>query len=133
MEDQLDANVLVRYLAADDAKQLAEAEQVIEGCRHDAEPLFLSAVVMCETMWVLERSYKLSKPAIIGVLESILEKDLFQIEHDSALRRSLHVFRAGNGSFADYLIGEIARQAGCRDTVTFDRALRGAVGFTALA
>ncbi len=93
----------------------------------------LSAVVMCETMWVLERSYKLSKPAIIGVLESILGKDLFHIEHDSAVRRSLQSFQTGKGSFADYLIGEIARQAGCRDIVTFDLGLRGAAGFTMLA
>ena len=83
----LDTNVLVRYRAADEPRQLAAAEAVIEGCRENREPLFLP------------------------VLES---------------------YRDGKGSFADYLIGEISRHAGCPDTVTFDRALRCAAGFTVL-
>jgi antitoxin PrlF len=33
-------------------------------------------------------------------------------------------------SFPDYVIGEINHQAGCRDTVSFDRDLRKALGFT---
>jgi len=34
-----------------------------------------------------------------------------------------------NAGLRVYLIGEISREDGCRDTVTFDRALRGAPGF----
>ncbi len=44
----------------------------------------------------------------------------------------LEIYHRGKGNFTDYLIGEISRQAGCRDTVTFDRGLKGAPGFTLL-
>ena len=128
----LDTNVLVRYLAADDPKQFALAERVIEECRENQEPLFLAAVVLCELVWVLARSYHQTKPVIVGILEHIVEDELFQIEHHSIVRRSLQAYRQGRGSFADYLIAELSRGAGCRDTVTFDQALRGAAGFTVL-
>ena len=48
------------------------------------------------------------------------------------MRRGLIGFRAGKASFPDFVIGEISRQAGCRDTVSFDRDLRKAQGFTLL-
>ena len=53
-------------------------------------------------------------------------------EREDAVRRSLELYRHGPASFSDYLIGEISREDGCRDTVTFDRGLRGAPGFTVL-
>jgi len=58
--------------------------------------------------------------------------DLFRVEREPLVRRSLQHFRHGKGNFADYLIGEIGSEAGCRDTVTFDRALRDAPGFQML-
>ena len=129
----LDTNVLVRYLAADDPTQLAAVEQFIEECSENQEPVFLSVPVLCETVWVLARLYSQTKVVVIEILEEILAKDLFQIEHEDAVRRSLQAYREGKAGFADYLIGEVSREAGCRDTVTFDRELRGAAGFTVLS
>jgi len=90
-------------------------------------------MVLCEMAWVLERRYGQPKSQIIVALEQILGMDQFRIEYDSMIRRSLEAFRNGKGSFSDYLIGEIARQHGCRDVVTFDRGLRRTAGFTVLA
>jgi predicted nucleic-acid-binding protein len=128
----LDTNVLVRYLVADEPRQLAAAERVIEESRESQDPLFLSAIVLCELAWVLARTYGQTKPAIVEDLELILDREQFEIEHHALVRRSLESYRHGKGSFSDYLIGEIGQHAGCRDTVTFDRALRGAAGFTLL-
>jgi len=128
----LDTNVLVRYLAADDKKQLAIAEEIFEECMRTREPLFLSAIVLCELVWVLARSYGQTKPELIRELEKILEMDLFRVEYDALVRRSLQAYRVGRGNFSDYLIGEISTHHGCRDIATFDRALRGSSGFTVL-
>jgi predicted nucleic-acid-binding protein len=62
----------------------------------------------------------------------ILEMDQFRFEYDVLVRRSVEAYRLGRGNFSDYLIGEISQQHGCRDIVTFDRALKGSGGFTAL-
>jgi len=128
----LDTNVLVRYLAADDRKQLAAAEEIVEECRRNREPLFLSAIVLCELVWVLARRYGQAKSALVDGLEQILDMDLFQIEHDALVRRSLAAYRDGKGNFSDYLMGEISKHHGCRDVVTFDRALKSSDGFTVL-
>ena len=129
----LDTNVLARYVMADDPGQLAEASALIEGCQAEGEVLFVSAIVVCELVWVLDRSYRQSKAEILRALEALLRTDVFQFEHADLVRRSIVAFRGGEGGLSDYLIGEIARRAGCRDTVTFDRALQRAAGFTVLA
>lgn len=128
----LDTNVLVRYLAADDPRQTRAAEKLIEGCRQRKESLFISILVLCEVVCVLDRSYRQSKAAIVATLERIVEADLFVIEHDVLVRQGIEEYRAGKGTFAEYLIGGIAHHAGCSDTVTFDHALAGSQRFTVL-
>jgi predicted nucleic-acid-binding protein len=128
----LDTNVLVRYLTADDSRQLAAAARFVDRCTQDGEFIFLPALVLCELVWVLSRCYEQSKTEIAGILERILQTEQFKIEHDVLVRRSLEGYRKGKADFSDYLIGEISRASGCRDTVTFGRALKGTPGFTML-
>jgi len=88
--------------------------------------------VLCEAVWVLDRSYRQSKSTIVATLERIVEADLFVIEHDVLVRQGIEEYRSGKGNFPDYLIGGLARHAGCSDTVTFDHALAGHARFTVL-
>jgi predicted nucleic-acid-binding protein len=53
-------------------------------------------------------------------------------EREQTIQRAIHHYRQGRADFSDYLIGEMAVAAGCRDTVTFDKALKGSRGFTIL-
>jgi predicted nucleic-acid-binding protein len=129
----LDTNVLVRYLTTDDAKQAAAAERLLEQASEAGQPLFIPVLVLCELAWVLARCYGQAKAEIIRVMEHILEAEQFRIEGDPVVRRSLDAYRGGKADFADCLIGEICHKAGCEDCVTFDRALKGAAGFTLLS
>jgi predicted nucleic-acid-binding protein len=129
----LDTNVLVRYLAADEPRQSAVAERVIEECLRNDEPLYLPVIVLCELVWVLTHLYRETKPQIIGHLDQILSAAQFSIENDALVRAALRSWRLGKGDFSDHLIGQISRQAGCRDTVTFDRDLRHVSGFSVIA
>jgi predicted nucleic-acid-binding protein len=128
----LDSNVLVRYLVADDPRQTAVAERIIEECRTADEPLFITVLVLSETVWVLGRVYQQSRIQIVEAVETLLGMDLLRFEHDHLVRRAFDQFRLSKADFPDYLIGEIASAAGCRDTVTFDKALKGSPGFTIL-
>jgi len=128
----LDTNVIVRYFVADDESQFAASERVIEECRKNRESVFLSVIVLCELMWVLASTYRQPKPVLISVLEEILALDQFQIEYEELVRRCVALYRLGAGNFPDYLIGEISKHYGCRDVVTFDRALKKSSGFTVL-
>jgi predicted nucleic-acid-binding protein len=126
----LDSNVLLRYLIGDDPRQSATAESMIEECRRLEEPLFISVIVLCETFWVLGRVYQQSKEQLLEAIEKVLVMDLLRLEHEHSVRDAVELYRAGRADFPDYLIGEIAAGVGCRDTVTFDKALKGSRGFT---
>lgn len=128
----VDTNILVRYVVNDDPKQAAVVEKFWVGCETNQEAIFIAVLVLCELMWVLSRLYAQTKPQLFGVLEKLLAVGFFRFEQESAVRKSLEHYRRGKGTFPDYVIGEISRQSGCRDTVTFDRDLRGAPGFTVL-
>ncbi len=94
------------------------------------ESLFLNPVVLCEFAWVLRSRYGSRKPEIIKAIEDLLGLDLFVLEHAEAFQKAVVRYREGPAGFADYLIGAINSQAGCDDTVTFDRRLGTAEGFT---
>jgi predicted nucleic-acid-binding protein len=128
----IDTNVLVRYIANDDLKQAEVVERLFRDCSVAGENLFVPVIVLCELVWVLDRVYRQTKPQIVEVLERLLRLDLLRFEQESVVRQSLISFRAGKASFADFVIGEISRQEGCRDTISFDRDLRKAPGFTVL-
>jgi predicted nucleic-acid-binding protein len=81
---------------------------------------------------VLTRSYEQTRAQVATVLDQLLEMSSLRIEHRDLVERALTMYRRGKGNFPDYLIGELSRHAGCRDTVTFDKALRGAPGFTVI-
>jgi predicted nucleic-acid-binding protein len=128
----LDTNVLVRYIANDDLKQAEVVDRLFRDCSLAGEDLFVPVIVLCELVWVLDRVHGQTKPQIVEVLERLLNLNLLRFEQESVVRQSLIRFRAGKATFPDYVIGEISRQAGCRDTVSFDRDLRKAPGFTVL-
>jgi predicted nucleic-acid-binding protein len=128
----VDTNILVRYVVNDDPNQAAVVENFWVECESNQEAIFIPVLVLCELMWVLSRLYKQTKPQLIDVLEKLFAVGFFRFEQESTVRQSLEDYRRGKATFPDYVIGEISRQAGCRDTVTFDRDLRGAPGFTIL-
>jgi len=65
----LDTNVLVRYLTADDAKQTALAEKLLEQASERDQPLFIPVLVLCELVWVLARSWRSIDSSIHNIAE----------------------------------------------------------------
>jgi len=128
----LDTNVLVRFFVEDDERQAERVAQFLRASRTAGESVFVSAVVLCETCWVLRSNYDKSKGAILDAIETLLNADLFQLEDSDAVRRAIHLARTGKADFTDYLLGELHLSKGCRYTVTFDRSLRGNTTFQLL-
>jgi predicted nucleic-acid-binding protein len=59
----------------------------------------------------------------------MLQSPVFEFENRSAVYQALQRAKQGRGDFSDYLIGATAQQAGCQETLTFDRKLKGERGF----
>ena len=127
----LDTNVLVRYLVEDDEKQTAAAASAIERAVAAGEELFVPDLVLCETVWVLAASYKVARAAIVATLRDLLRAKHLAFASSDQLTRALDAYARGKGDFADYLIRENARAAGCDEVLTFVRALLHDTGFAA--
>jgi predicted nucleic-acid-binding protein len=123
----LDTNVLVRYLTQDDPSQAAKASRVIDAA--EGGELFVSSVVVCELVWVLEDSYDQKRDQIAQVLERLLLTGQLTFESKDLLWQVLADYRQGKGDLADYMIGRLAQRAGAPETLTFDRALKGSQFF----
>ncbi|MGA1983429.1 MAG: type II toxin-antitoxin system VapC family toxin [Acidobacteriaceae bacterium] len=125
----LDTNVLVRYFAQDDLAQAKRATQIIERRLTEDEPGFVSLVTMVETVWVLSRVYGLSDREIAAVVEGMLQSDTLVIQNEQEVFTAVAALRAGNGGFADALVGALGTWAGCASTLTFDRKAARLDGF----
>ena len=116
----VDTSVLVRALTGDDLRQSPAAEAFIR----DQAPVWLSHVVLVETVWVLESVYGCGRPQLIEAMTRIIDnKDLF-LEEPSIVRAALALYQTERKvHFEDCMILEIARKAGHLPLATFDKAL----------
>jgi predicted nucleic-acid-binding protein len=116
----LDTNVLVRLLIADDAEQSQKARAFV-ATLSPARPGYVSTVVIAETMGVLARYYKRSREELAALLESLLASAELYFEQLEVLVEALAIFRRSNVGFVDCLIERLGAAAACEYTVTFDQ------------
>lgn len=128
----LDTNVLVRYLAQDDAPQAAIATRLIEDSLSAAARGFVSIVTLAEVVWVMASNYRATRAAIADTVEGLLTAPQLLIEQSDVIWRALRAYRDSKADFSDALIVELGRDAGCASTVTFDRLAARHPGFEAL-
>ena len=120
----LDTNVLVRFLVKDEPRQAAKATAYMyEACSRN-ESLWLSHIVLCELVWVLESAYNHPKAAILDVLERLLLTQQFAVERKDDVWAAIEQYRNQAGDFSDHLLGRRNRSSGCEYTVTFDQSLK---------
>ncbi len=129
----IDTNVLVRYIVQDDPKQAAIATRFIEGECTNEHPGFISHIVLCELVWVLESCYAQDKDTIGTVLEQLLKVAQLEIEDPQCVWLALSDYRGGSADFSDHLLARANLASGCEQTVTFDRKAGAAPGFRLLS
>ena len=115
----LDTNVVIRYLVQDDLKQASAATALIDELT-ETDPGFLSLVTVVEVYWVLRRAYGVDADRCADLLEGLVDARELRVERSAIMRAALTTSRRG-ADFADAVIAELGRAAGCDHTVTFDR------------
>jgi len=125
----LDTNILVRYLTQDDPVQSPKAREIIEQRLTEEKPGFISIVAIVETVWVLERAYKLTAHEIVGAVERVLQTDVLVVENEQEVFTAMIALKEGQGSFADAMIAAVGARMGCSCTLTFDRKALRVPGF----
>lgn len=118
----LDTNVLIRYLTQDDVLQAELANKVIARSSHQGELLWIGQVTLCETVWVLERAYKISKAEIINILHMLLQTQELTFEKHDVIWRAIQDYKTCQSvGFVDCLIGRQNESNDCDFTYTFDK------------
>jgi predicted nucleic-acid-binding protein len=114
----VDTNVLVRLLVADDPTQTRRALSFLETRR----PLWVSTVVLVETVWVLTAVYGWSKAQTLAMLETAGNSRDFAFQSIETVRAAIAIYASGKADFSDCLALELARSEGHLPFATFDKA-----------
>lgn len=115
----LDTNVLVRYLAQDDARQSALASRLLEERLSATERGFVSLVTLLETVWVMESRYGATAEAVAGIVADLLDTPTLEVQDAPAVRHAMQLYGRGGVDLHDCLIVALAEGRKAR-VVTFD-------------
>lgn len=123
-----DTNILLRYIIADDEKQLKVSRRLIEALS-STDQAYVSLVVLSELYWGMAKVYKMPKKKVLLALEYILSFDGFVVENPDLCVRAYKSYETGKADFTDYMIQERSAGAGCQHLVTFDKKAAKEKGF----
>ena len=127
----LDSNVILRAITGDDPVQSPLAQSLLATLSSD-RPGVINPVVFVETAWTLRGRYKYRRLEILDHIEKFMDTSAYQIVDRDAVSEALEISRRHSIEFADALIAEINRLAGCTMTMTFDEGVIHVPGFTRL-
>lgn len=114
----VDANVLVRLITRDDAKQVAAAEAFV------APGAWVPHLAVAEATWVLASVYNRGPEAIATAVEMLLSHEHLTVQDSETVAAAVAQFRRQpRVGFSDCLLVEVARKAGHTPLGAFDRDL----------
>ena len=119
----IDANVLVRIIIRDDARQAAAADRFVE------RGAWVSLLALAEASWVLTSVYDRSAAELAISIRMLLDHEHLALQDPDVIEAALEAFRKRpTVGFSDCLLLEMARKAGHLPLGTFDRGLSGLAG-----
>jgi predicted nucleic-acid-binding protein len=117
----LDTNVLVRLLTNDDPRQARMARKALDVALAEGQTVWVSVVVLCELVWVLQGLYKYEKKQIVSALDALLKFSGIEVQSPHLVKKTLDVLTGNAADFADILLGLLSLDAGATYVLTFDK------------
>jgi len=117
----IDTNILIRYIVQDDPVQSPLVSHFLKKECTEQAPCYISHIVLCEVVWVLESAYDYKREKIAETLKLILETSHFIVEEPARTWCALEAYQKQSMDFSDALLGETNQLQGCETTVTLDR------------
>ena len=114
----LDTNIVVRYLAQDDARQSALPTRLIEQRLAKTNRGFVSLVALLETVWVMESAYGADASTVAGIVD-LLDSAVLEVQEGAAVADAISRYQEGGVDLHDCLIVSLAERRGAK-TLTFD-------------
>nr|VFJ66631.1 MAG: Predicted nucleic-acid-binding protein, contains PIN domain [Candidatus Kentron sp. DK] len=118
--ESFDTNVVVRLLVIDDPAQSSLAAELWRQAIHRGG-IFLSKVVLVETVWVLKTAYHFDRQTIVKVLDAMIRTEGVSVEQAEQISAALQAYAVGAADFSDYLILASAKAHQALPVHSFDR------------
>lgn len=124
----IDTNILVRVIIDDDNEQQSEiAKHALAAIKQ----IYITDIVLVETVWVLKSCYHFSKNKIVNIIEVLLENEAIVFENTALIYQALTIFTENNIDFSDCII--LTKTNHKKTTLlTFDKKLSKIPGATLL-
>jgi uncharacterized protein len=117
----VDTNVFIRYLTNDDPVLADRVELLLDNAVAGAVQLVTTELVMTETIWVLESSYKLTNVQIAPLIRGILATPGMEVVNGDLVGRALIMYELQNIDFVDAYIAALMEKQGMHDVYSYDR------------
>ncbi len=115
----VDANILLRLLLRDDARQLKAVEEHLERFKQGRVKLQVHSLTLAETVWVLEGK-GWARPAITDALLELCASSLFHIIDKGTVHGALTAYLENDVSFIDAFQAAYVSEQGM-SILSFDR------------
>jgi predicted nucleic-acid-binding protein len=116
----IDTNIIVRLAVNDDLNQRDACLRLLEKAKNKELALYLLPVAILETVWILEKYYKLPKRQVKDFVEALLNTPEIICVMQDVFMRAIAVYEEKNVKFADAVIGCWGLAMGIRDVFTYD-------------
>ena len=117
----LDTNGLVRLLTNVEPKQVRLARKALDLALAEGKTVWVSVIVLCELVWVLQGLYKYDKKQVITAIDALLKFSGIEVQSPHLVKKTLDVLTANTVDFADILLGLVSLDAGAAYVLTFDK------------
>lgn len=119
----IDANVILRYLIADNPELFAKAEPILDRVAQGALTVSLDPVILAEVVFVLTRHYGRSRAEVFEALDPIVKSDHVLMPNKPRYIRALEIYRSAQAHFGDACACAAALEDCSGRLLSFDRKL----------
>jgi predicted nucleic acid-binding protein len=116
----LDTNILLRYLTRDDEKKAEKALRLLLRVESGLEQVVTSPMVIVETVFTLDKSYRVPRLLIKERLEAIISMRGLRLDAKQVYYDALDLFVAGRASFADAFNAAFMKSRRLTEIYTWD-------------
>jgi len=117
----VDTNLFIRYLTNDEPALADRVEKLLDDAAAGSVQLVTTELVIAETVWVLESSYKLKNREVAPLIRGILATPGLEVVNTDLISRALMLYELQNIDFVDASITVFMEKQGISDIYSYDK------------
>lgn len=117
----VDTNLFIRYLTNDDPALADRVDQLLDDAAAGAIQLVTTELILAETVWVLESSYKMNNKQIAPLIRGIVATSGLEVINGDIVCQGLVLYELQNIDFVDAYCAALMEKHGIQDIYSYDR------------